>query len=66
MLEWVQWVLDQLQDDPDLSEMTGSPVDNPDRSQVGTSGPEFIDIDEIVGWMTLNSQCHQLDHRQVW
>jgi hypothetical protein len=49
MLEWVQRVLDQLQDDPDLSEMTGSPVDNPDRSQVGTSGPEFIDIDEIDG-----------------
>jgi hypothetical protein len=49
MLEWAQQVLDQLQDDPDLSEMTGSPVDNPDRSQVGTSGPEFIDIDEIDG-----------------
>jgi hypothetical protein len=29
--------------------MIGSPVDNPDRSQVGTSSPEFIDIDEIVG-----------------
>jgi hypothetical protein len=47
MLEWVQQVLDQLQDDPDLSEMTGSPVDNLERSQVGTSGPKFIDIDEI-------------------
>jgi hypothetical protein len=49
MLEWAQQVLDQLQADPDLSEMTGSPVDNPERIQVGTSGPEFIDVDEIVG-----------------
>jgi hypothetical protein len=66
MLEWAQQVFDQLQADPDLSEMTGSPVDNPERIQVGTSGPEFIDVDEIVGWMTLNSQCHRLGHRQVW
>jgi hypothetical protein len=29
--------------------MTGSPVDNPKRIQVGTSGPELIDVDEIFG-----------------
>jgi hypothetical protein len=49
MLERVQRVLDQLQDDLDLSEMTGSPIDNPERSHVGTSGPKFIDVDELVG-----------------
>ena len=49
MLEWAKWVLDQLQYDLDLSEMTRSPTDNPDRSHVGTSGLEFIDIDEISG-----------------
>jgi hypothetical protein len=49
MLEWAHWVIDQLQDDPNLSETIGSPVDNPERSQVGTSGPEFIDVDEILG-----------------
>jgi hypothetical protein len=41
-------VLDQLQADPDLLEMTISPVDKPERIQVGTSDPEFIDVDEIV------------------
>jgi hypothetical protein len=29
--------------------MTRSPVYNPKRSQVGTSAPEFVDIDEIAG-----------------
>jgi hypothetical protein len=42
-------VIDQLQGDPDISETTGSPVDNPEISQVGPSGPEFIDLDEITG-----------------
>jgi hypothetical protein len=41
-------VLGQLQNDPDLSEMTGSPVDNPERSRVGTRGPKFIDVDELA------------------
>jgi hypothetical protein len=49
MIEQVQWIIDQLQDDPDLTGMTGSPADNPDGSQTGPSGPEFIDIDEIIG-----------------
>jgi hypothetical protein len=49
MLEQAYHVLDQLRDDPDLSETKGSPVDKPEISQVVTSGPEFIDIDEIVG-----------------
>jgi len=42
-------VLDQLQDDLDLSETTGSPIDNPERIHMGTSNLEFIDVDEIVG-----------------
>jgi hypothetical protein len=29
--------------------MTRLPVDNPDENQMGPSGPEFIDIDEING-----------------
>jgi hypothetical protein len=42
-------VIDRLQDVPYISEMKGSPADNPDRSQVGPSGPEFIDLHEIIG-----------------
>jgi hypothetical protein len=38
-----------LQDDPDLIGMTRAPTDNPDESRVGPSGPELIQIDEIVG-----------------
>jgi hypothetical protein len=49
MIEQAQQVIDQLQDDPDLIGMTGSPADNPDEIQVGPSGPELIEIDEIVG-----------------
>jgi hypothetical protein len=49
MLEHAQWIIDQLQDDPDLISMTRLPDDNPDESQMGPSGPEFIDIDEITG-----------------
>jgi hypothetical protein len=29
--------------------MTRLPVDNPDESQIGPSGPELIDVDEITG-----------------
>jgi hypothetical protein len=49
MIEHAQWIIDQLQDDPDLIGMTRLPADNPDESQMGPSGPEFIDIDEITG-----------------
>jgi hypothetical protein len=49
MLEQVQWIIDQLQDDPDLISMTRLHADNPDEIQTGPSGPEFIDIDEITG-----------------
>jgi len=49
MLERAQQVLDQLQSDPNLSKTTSSPANNPERIQVGTSGPEFIDVDKIVG-----------------
>jgi hypothetical protein len=49
MLEHVQWIIDQLQDDPDIINMTRLPADNPDESQTGPSGPEFIDLDEITG-----------------
>jgi hypothetical protein len=49
IMEQAQRVIDQLQDDPNLIAMTGSPVDNPDESQTGPSGPELINIDEITG-----------------
>jgi hypothetical protein len=49
MIEQAQWIIDQLQDDPDLIGMTRLPADNPDESQIGPSGPELIDIDEITG-----------------
>jgi hypothetical protein len=49
MIEQVQRVIDQLQDDLDLIGMIGSPTDNPDEIWVGPSGPELIEIDEIVG-----------------
>jgi hypothetical protein len=49
MLDHAQRIIDQLQDYPDLISMTGLPADNPDRSQTGPSGPEFIDLDEITG-----------------
>jgi hypothetical protein len=42
-------MIDQLQDDPDIAETTGSPTDNPDGSRAGPSSPEFIDLDEITG-----------------
>jgi hypothetical protein len=48
MIEKVQLVIYQLQDDPDLIGMMGAPVDNPYESHVGPSGPELIQIDEIV------------------
>jgi hypothetical protein len=49
MLEHAQWIIDQLQDDPDIINMARLPEDNPDESQTGPSGPEFIDLDEITG-----------------
>jgi hypothetical protein len=33
----------------DLIGMIGAPADNPDEIRVGPSGPELIQIDEIVG-----------------
>jgi hypothetical protein len=45
----VQQIIDHLQDDPDLIRMKISPANNPNEIQVGTSDPELIDIDEIVG-----------------
>jgi hypothetical protein len=32
MIEQEQWIIDQLQDEPDLTGMTGSPADNPMKS----------------------------------
>jgi hypothetical protein len=49
MIENAQWIMDQLQNDPDIINMPRLPVDNPDESQTGPSGPEFIDLDEITG-----------------
>jgi hypothetical protein len=49
MIEQAQRVIDQLQDDPDLIEITRVPADNPIESRVGPSGPELIQIDEITG-----------------
>jgi hypothetical protein len=46
--EQVQWIMDQMQDNPDLIRMTMLPTDNPDESQIGPSGPELIDLDEIT------------------
>jgi hypothetical protein len=45
----MQWIIDQLQNDPDIINMPRLPADNPDESQMGPSGPEFIDLDEITG-----------------
>jgi hypothetical protein len=41
MLEKVQRMIDQLQDDLDITKTIGS--------QAGPSGPEFIDLDQIAG-----------------
>jgi hypothetical protein len=49
MIEQVHWIIDQLQDDLDLTGMTGSPVNNSDEIQIGLSNDELIDIDEITG-----------------
>jgi hypothetical protein len=49
MIEQAQWIIDQLQDDLDLTSMTSLPDDNPDESEVGLGGPQFIDIDQIIG-----------------
>jgi hypothetical protein len=66
MIEQAQWIIDQLQDDPDLTGMTGSPVDNPDEIQIGPSGPELIDIDEIIGLDDPEITTPQADHRWVF
>jgi hypothetical protein len=49
MYEQAQWIMDQMRDNPDLIRMPVLPADNPDESQIGPSGPELIDVDEIVG-----------------
>jgi hypothetical protein len=49
LMEQAHRVIDQLQNDPDLIEMTRVPVDNPIEIQVGPSGPEPIQIEEIIG-----------------
>jgi hypothetical protein len=49
MLEHAQQIIDQLQDDPDILNMERIFEDNPDRSQMGPSGPKFIDLDDITG-----------------
>jgi hypothetical protein len=46
--------------------MTGLPADNPDRSQMGPSGPEFIDLDEITGLDNPEFAMPPPDHRQVF
>jgi hypothetical protein len=48
MIKQAQRIIDQMQDDPDLTGMTESLADNPNVIQTGPSGPELIDIDEIV------------------
>jgi hypothetical protein len=48
MLEHAQWIIDQLQDEPDILNMARLLEDNLDRSQRGPSGLEFIDLDEIT------------------
>jgi hypothetical protein len=42
-------VIDQLQDDPHLIGMMGSPAENLDESKASPSGPGLIGIDEIIG-----------------
>jgi hypothetical protein len=49
LMEQAQRVIDQLQNDPDLIEMTRVPADNPIESRVGPSDPEPIQIEEIIG-----------------
>ena len=50
MLEHVQWIMDQLQDDSNILNMTRLTEDNLDRSQTSPRGPEFIDLDDIT-WL---------------
>ena len=47
-MEKTQRIIYQLQYDPDLTGMMGSPTDNPYEIQIGPSGLELIDINEIV------------------
>jgi hypothetical protein len=49
MLEHAHRIIVQLQDDPDILNMSRLPKDNLDRIQTGPSGPEFIDLDKITG-----------------
>jgi hypothetical protein len=49
MYEHAQQIMDQMQDNPDLIRMPMLPANNPDEIQIGPSGPELIDVDEIVG-----------------
>jgi hypothetical protein len=42
-------VIDQLQDDPNLIEMTRVPTDNPVEIRTSPSGLEPIQIEEIMG-----------------
>jgi hypothetical protein len=55
MIEKVKRIIDQLQDDPDLTRMMGSHSNNLYEFHTGPSGPELIDIDEIAG----------LDHPEI-
>jgi hypothetical protein len=48
LIEQSQRVIDQLQDDSDLIEMERVPADNSVEIWVGPSGPELIQIEEII------------------
>jgi hypothetical protein len=49
MIKQVQQIIDQWQDDLDLTRIIGSPTNNPNEIQTSPSGPKLIDIYEFVG-----------------
>jgi hypothetical protein len=49
LIEKAQRVIDQLENDLDLVEMTRVPVDNPVERRIGPSGPVPIQIEDITG-----------------
>jgi hypothetical protein len=49
LLEGAQRIIDQLQNDPDLVEMSRTPVDDPIKIRGDLSGLKPIQLEEITG-----------------
>jgi hypothetical protein len=49
MFEHAQRIINQLQNYIDILNMDRIPEDNSNRSHMGPRGPEFIDLDQIIG-----------------